>query len=228
MDDPRIKYIISHLKGDVVLDVGCVGGDWRIGKLVRLSPLHHEIKRKKVNVVGIDRNKEGLKIMKHKNLENNLICADAYYLPFRNEIIDTVVAGELIEHLSSPGIFLDEAYRILRDNSVLVGDVPNAWDLEGIFQLLIFRRQPTPTRSTTHVHVFDDYTLKLLLLQHGFEAKVFYNLLKSRHTFGKIINMLQRIYYPKTTHWLSFIARKISRKRTETLLTEWIKQISPK
>ena len=222
----RTRYIVSHVKG-MILDVGCVGGDWRMGRATPLSSLHQEIRKKNKDVIGLDLNLQGLKIIKRNRAESNLMCADAYCLPFRDEIFDTLVIGELIEHVSNAGLFLDEAYRVLKEKGILIGDVPNAWDLKGILGLLIFRREPT-TRWTTHVHMFDKYSLNLLLLQHGFEAEISYSPIEHVTVFGKIVKTLEKTIYPQTTHWLSFIAKKISRKRTEALLAERIKQLLPR
>lgn len=208
---PRIRYLVSRVEGKT-LDVGCVGGDWRLGHAIPLSSLHQQIKRIHRDAIGLDLNAKGLKKMKHVDPETNLLRADAWHLPFRNESFDTVVAGEIIEHISNIGFFLDEVHRVLRQNGILLGDTPNACDLKCFVDLLRGKRQPI-TQGTTHVHVFDEHSLGLLLLQHGFQAKISYSQIESRRHIWKVLKVLEKRPYPTTTHWLSYMATKISKHR---------------
>lgn len=200
------------------------GGDWRFRHAAPLSSLLQQIKRICRDVIGLDLNAEGLKKMKHVDPETSLVRADACYLPFRDESFDTVVAGEIIEHISNVGFLLDEAYRVLRQNGILLGDTPNTWDLKCIVDLLR-RKRRTITQGTTHVHVFDEYSLKLLLLQHGFQAEISYTQIEIRRHIWKVVKVLEKKVYPTTAHWLSFTATKISKQRAEALLSDWMKKL---
>jgi ubiquinone/menaquinone biosynthesis C-methylase UbiE len=208
---PRIRYIVSRVEGKT-LDAGCVGGDWRFCHASPLSSLHQRIKQICQDVIGLDLNIEGLRKMKHLDPETSLVRADACCLPFRNGSFDTVVAGEIIEHISNVGFFLDEVYRVLRQNGTLLGDTPNACDLKCIVDLLRGKKQ-TITQGTTHVHVLDEHSLRLLLLQHGFQAEISYSQIESRRHIWKVLKVLEKKIYPTTTHWLSYMATKISKQR---------------
>jgi ubiquinone/menaquinone biosynthesis C-methylase UbiE len=50
--------------------------------------------------------------------------ADATQLPFADRSFDVVVSFETIEHLTNPERFIDECYRVLRPNGVLVISTP--------------------------------------------------------------------------------------------------------
>lgn len=52
------------------------------------------------------------------------IVGDALNLPIRDHSFDTVLATELIEHLSDPGAFLREAKRVLRDRGTIILSAP--------------------------------------------------------------------------------------------------------
>lgn len=202
----RIKFVIYHIKG-IVLDLGCVGGDYQWGLNTPLSPLHLKISQgPQFFTIGLDLNGPGLGMLKKTNPTLNLIYADAYNLPFKNQALDTIIASELTEHLDNVGEFLDEIYRALKKEGILVGDVPNAYRFSYIFSLLFFSLPPS--LNTTHIHLFDEWNLNLLFLQHKFKAEIFYI---PRIYTGKlkVFNYLEKLF-PKTTDWLGFRARKIS------------------
>ena len=53
------------------------------------------------------------------------IVADAHALPFRDETIDEIFAGHLIEHLEDPLRFLKECRRVLRRGGMVTVVTPN-------------------------------------------------------------------------------------------------------
>lgn len=70
---------------------------------------------------------------------------------------EAIVAGDVIEHLSNPGRFLDNCRRHLEDDGLLILTTPNAkWPT-------VFLR-PNPTHALWH----DRHTLTHLLARHGF------------------------------------------------------------
>lgn len=81
------------------------------------------------------------------------LCGDALNLPIKNSSIDTVIATELMEHLSSPDVFLAEAERVLRVGGYLILSVPFMEPLH---------------EEPRDYYRFTPYSLKYLLSQHGF------------------------------------------------------------
>ena len=220
--DRRRKFILPYVKNKKVLDVGFVGGDWRFAEsAVMLSTLHFQLAKCARETVGIDLNIKGLTLMKKRYAGLNLFAADAYSLPFKDETFDLIVTGDLLEHLGNAGIFLDEINRVLTNNGCLVGTVPNAWNSTGLISLL-FRIQPTPSRDSTHVHIFDDWTLSLLFLQHNFEARIIH--LPHEHFFLRFVEKI----IPKTAPILGFVAKKILRSYAQEQLRNLIKKLEKK
>lgn len=103
-----------------VLDVGCGNGFigeqiWKMGNLVTCVDLP------KVAVLA------------HKRRFLLVVGADAELLPFASNSFDVVLASEIIEHLWNPDKFLDEAFRVLKDNGHLIIATPEGreglrWD----------------------------------------------------------------------------------------------------
>lgn len=78
------------------------------------------------------------------------------------EIFDIVVAGDVIEHVNNPGLFLDNIRRHLRSDGKLIITTPNAkWPT-------VFLK-PNPT----HVLWHDRYTVATLLERHHFQITRF-------------------------------------------------------
>jgi len=99
----RTEFIKKKMLGKT-LDVGCEAGE-----------LHDLIKNK--DVYGLD--------FKVKNLGKNGVIGNAQSMPFKGESFDTVIAGELIEHLLNPENFLKESKRVLKKNDIIVISTPN-------------------------------------------------------------------------------------------------------
>lgn len=65
----------------------------------------------------------------------DFIIGDAHIIPFKNEKFNTIIAGEIIEHLQRPSEFIKECYRVLKLDGILVITTPNRGSLfNRIFQ----------------------------------------------------------------------------------------------
>ncbi|MCX6802057.1 MAG: class I SAM-dependent methyltransferase [Candidatus Diapherotrites archaeon] len=105
----RIEFLLSAAKGRV-LDIGFNP---------HYKKLHEGIAEKagKKNVIGIDIVVEGF--------EPNIAKASAEKMPFRKECFDSIIAGEIIEHLKGPGAFVKECSRVLKKGGLLALSTPN-------------------------------------------------------------------------------------------------------
>lgn len=99
----RVEFIKQNMFGKI-LDVGCE--EWKLHRII-----HNE------NVYGLD-----LKVKKHRE---KVTKGDAQYMPFKNDVFDTLIAGELIEHVENPDKFLKEARRVLKSEGQLILSTPN-------------------------------------------------------------------------------------------------------
>lgn len=105
----RVEFLLNAVKGRV-LDVGFNPLD---------SELHEKIVKKagQENVIGID--------VIVKKFESSIVRASAEQMPFKNECFDSIIAGELIEHLHKPEKFIQECSRVLEKNGLLALSTPN-------------------------------------------------------------------------------------------------------
>lgn len=157
----RYREILSFTTGKV-LDIGCLqhgihrtySDDWL-----------HRILSSEFDTIGIDLNEDVLKL---KERGYNVYQCDAEDFNL-NDKFDTIVAGEIIEHLSNPGKFLDCCKEHLKGNGKLIITTPNPWCLERFVRKLtnVFRI------NSEHKMWFDYTTLLQLCEFKNFELKYF-------------------------------------------------------
>ena len=80
---------------------------------------------------------------------------------------DLIFAGDLIEHLSNPGLFLANCRKHLAPGGRLLITTPSAFNLFNLAEKLTKRE---PTVNADHTCYFNSKTLKKLLEKNGMEA----------------------------------------------------------
>lgn len=95
-------------------------------------------------------------IEKHPFDNHYGLVADAYRLPFRDEVFDCIIASEIIEHVPDPAEFMACLMRVLRPGGQLIITTP--YDEKIQYYLCIHCNRPTPQHA--HIHSF---TMKKLL-----------------------------------------------------------------
>ena len=177
----RFELIRPHLAGDV-LDVGCVDArPLREGSTRRIerkgSPtamnrgwgpkpglLFLQVAQVNPRVTGLDIDAEGVAAL--RELGHDVVCGDAETADL-GRTFDTIVAGEIIEHLANPGLFLANMRRHLRPGGVLILSTPNPFS--GVQAWRIWKAG-RPKVHEQHVAWYDPQTLGVLLGRSGFEV----------------------------------------------------------
>jgi 2-polyprenyl-3-methyl-5-hydroxy-6-metoxy-1,4-benzoquinol methylase len=91
--------------------------------------------------------------------------AESFSLPKQ---FDVVFAGDLIEHLSNPGLFLSCARKQLRPGGRLIITTPNAFN---IFSIAEKFSKGEPTVNPDHTCYFNSKTLEQLLQKNGWKVE---------------------------------------------------------
>lgn len=162
VDRPRTKAILKRIPtGGSLLDIGCAQHDAK----ERSNPnwLHGHLYDLADDVLGVDYLESDVERLQEAGY--NVVAQNAEQLDF-DETFDTVVAGELIEHLSNPGQFLDSVYDHLKSDGQLVLSTPNPWSLHRFYQTFSGEVYCNPE----HACWFDERTLRQLLHRHNFEV----------------------------------------------------------
>jgi len=160
----RIKLIQRYCRGKRVLDVGCVGQT-----VPPTHPLwlHKYIAEVATHVLGVDIAVEKVERMQKQGY--NAIVEDALTCDL-GEKFDVIVAGQVIEHLDNPGIFLENMKKHLSKRGVLILSTDNAHGAMFVKDYLLKR----PNINPQHCVFFSRETMKTLLNRHGLEVVEFY------------------------------------------------------
>ena len=114
---------------------------------------------------GIDTS--AAEVAKARAAGHDIIQADAEtYLSDRRW--DVVMAGDVIEHLSNPGRFLDCARANLREGGILVVSTPNTYCLRELARVVAGLTNDPPV-NPEHSCAFTPTTLRALCARHGFQ-----------------------------------------------------------
>jgi spore maturation protein CgeB/ubiquinone/menaquinone biosynthesis C-methylase UbiE len=117
----RIHWICRQARGKRILDIGCSQG------IVCLL-----LAREGFNCVGIDYEKTAIEyaleeLKKEEDIVRKRVefkIGDAVHLSFEDDSFDTVILGEILEHLNHPEKVLKEAKRVLKDGGMAIITVP--------------------------------------------------------------------------------------------------------
>jgi 2-polyprenyl-3-methyl-5-hydroxy-6-metoxy-1,4-benzoquinol methylase len=164
--DPRIQDIVHEVNGGRVLDIGCVQHD--PGKRHDPNWLHQHLYEPAESVLGVDRDIEGVEKLQEAGY--NVVTGDAEVLDIDGQY-DYVVAGELIEHLSNPGEFLESVKDRLTDGGCLILTTRNVWCWARLKYLIQEAGVPC---NPEHTRYHDEVTLRQLLERHGYHVNIKY------------------------------------------------------
>jgi 2-polyprenyl-3-methyl-5-hydroxy-6-metoxy-1,4-benzoquinol methylase len=130
--DGVLKTIYPYIKEKEVLDIGCIEHDLNRKHKERIW-VHDFLRENANHVTGIDILKDDIKTLKSLGYDVYNQSAETFNF---NKKYDVIFAGELIEHLSNPGLFLQRSKNHLKKNGTLIITTPNAYSLERLLRIL--------------------------------------------------------------------------------------------
>ena len=160
-----------------ILDAGC--GDGRFTQIIK-KVIGSKVK-------GLEYSKAGIKLCKDKGLDVRFADFNDK-IPFGDGMFKVIYAGEVLEHLYDPDRFLEECFRILKDDGHLIITTPNLCNWYNRV-LMLFGIQPVFIETSTidtrvgagilkfmkkdhhpvgHVRIFNATALEDLLKLHNF------------------------------------------------------------
>lgn len=141
----RERYLLEQASGRVILDIGASG------------PMSEALKQVAKEYCSLDREKADY-------------CLDldrATELPIIDGL-EVVIAGEVIEHLSNPGHFLDLLHNAYACPVIIT--TPNAYNSVGLYHI----EREIECVNSEHVAYYSYHTLKVLVERHGYKITNWY------------------------------------------------------
>lgn len=162
----RWEFVRPLVEGRRVLDVGPAELVGTVNRHKMDRWLHGRIAGVASQVVGLEREPEQVEALCELGYDIRLGDAEAFAL---DERFDVVFAGELIEHLTNPGRFLECARDHLEEGGRLVLTTPNRFSILAFYRLLRTGEVPRYEKELApHVAYFDSDALSSLLGRHGY------------------------------------------------------------
>ena len=156
----RRRFIMDRAAGKRVLHLGCIDWPYLERKIAEGSLLHADLAQVASEVVGFDSDAEGAAVFERNGWP--VIVGDLERMPELPEF-DVVIAGEVIEHLSNPGLFLASlAHRCPRTEVVVT--TPSAYAAKRYWRFLLGHEQVHPD----HVAYYSPLTLRAILGREGY------------------------------------------------------------
>jgi len=163
----RVAFIAEACRGKFVIDIGCLD---ETALLKRDSSywLHGRISLTARQVVGVDNSQlvpeEGLQT----GPTSRILRGDATYIDLGSagmEEVDLIVAGEFIEHIENPSLFLKKIKHRF-SGKMLILSTPNGASLSNALMGTLRREVQHPD----HLHNFTFKTLHTLCIRAGFQS----------------------------------------------------------
>lgn len=155
--------VIPLLRDKTVLDAGSIGHSyagrdgyktWNFGILAQYA----------AKIKGFDILAEDVEEARRDGFDIDVGDAETYLAADRYEV---VFVGDLIEHLSNPGLFLECCHQNLADAGQLVVATPNTYSFAKLVRV-VARRTNEPPVNPEHVCYYTPRTLEETVTRHGF------------------------------------------------------------
>lgn len=172
----RVDFIKSACEGKKVLHLGCTNYPYTEQAIKDEMLLHFELEKTARELYGFDFDQKGLDILREKG-GVNLFQTDLEHLEdvALDETFDVIIAGEMIEHLSNPGLFLQGIKRFMNDKTDLIITTINAYcALRFLIYGLRGKGGTNEPVHPDHVAYYSYKTLSLILERENLNVKKFY------------------------------------------------------
>jgi 2-polyprenyl-3-methyl-5-hydroxy-6-metoxy-1,4-benzoquinol methylase len=171
----RVDFIKAACKDKKVLHLGCTNYPYTKEAIDTNALLHFELEKIASEVYGFDFDQAGIDILTQHGTKK-LYQADLEKLEAvdLNEKFDVIVAGEMIEHLNNPGLFLHGVKRFMNADTSLIITTINAYCAMRFWTYFLRGRggiaEPV---HPDHVAYYSYSTLKLLINRAELNVKDF-------------------------------------------------------
>lgn len=213
----RLQFVRSVCAGRKVLHLGCTNWPYTMDAIRAGMLLHADLNDVASELYGLDFDQQGIDVLGSQGF-SNLYRGDLEKLDEVriDETFDVIIAGEIIEHLNNPGLFLNGIKRFMDGETLLVITTVNAYS--GMRFLVYGLRgkggEAEPVHPD-HIAYYSYSTLNLLLNRHGFNVDrfMFYDLGdEHRPHNGRLRNFVNDVCVRIAPQWADGIIAVVKRQ----------------
>jgi len=171
----RVDFIKDICRDKKVLHLGCTDYPYTENSIEKNMLLHFELEKCASEIYGFDFDQKGIDILQSRDV-GNLYRADLEHLADVQlaETFDIIIAGEIIEHLSNPGLFLAGVKKFMRLDTKLVLTTVNAYcAMRFVIYALRGKGGINEPVHPDHVSYYSYSTMKLMLERHKYDLMDF-------------------------------------------------------
>jgi predicted TPR repeat methyltransferase len=207
----RVTYLVNECKGKRVLHLGCTDWPWTEERIKSGLLLHPKLNAAASFLAGVDADPAGVDAFRKigytetyvDNVEmfsNPAVC---------NGKFDVIVAGEIIEHLENPGLFLRGVQKLMTPSTELIITTVNAYCFFRFVFYVVRREDVHPD----HNYYFSPVVLRKLITRCGLEVVDFKQYpigLEIRPICRRsfvLLDDISRLFFPRASDGVIFKAR---------------------
>lgn len=190
----RDKELINLVKGASVLHLGCVGfADSDVGERVNNAKksLHYTLSNI-TDVIGVDYCRDAIDFFRKKKIFTNVMYGNVEQLDdlkLENKF-DVIVIGDIIEHLSNPGLMLEGIKRFCHSNTKVVITTPHSFGLLNYVRFIFNKFKD----GNEHMMTFNIDNIKNILSMHEYDI-ISVDTCYQKHAESKLLFSIGRMFF---------------------------------
>jgi 2-polyprenyl-3-methyl-5-hydroxy-6-metoxy-1,4-benzoquinol methylase len=162
----RDDWILARVKGKSVLHAGATDFPMHEAKANQGQLLHAKLHGQCRELVGIDLAESAIEFLREHHNITDIVHGNVEQLElvFPGRTFDVIVAGDVVEHISNVGLFLQSARRALNPGGLLLITVPNSFSIKKMLGAVLLRQE---RNHPDHMYGFSPMNLQQAAWRYG-------------------------------------------------------------
>lgn len=181
-----------------VLEIGCGDGNF------------HANLKKSCEYWGIEPDKDAAEIAWQKLNKVLMGTYEAVDERLPDHYFDLVICNDVIEHMIDHEAFFKKIKNKLKENSYIIGSIPNVRYIGNLYELLIkkdWQYQAQGILDRTHLRFFTEKSFKRTITENNFIVEEFHGIVGAEFKSSVMVNFSRRLlsyFVGKDTQFLQF------------------------